>query len=75
VFRNAATLPSEEGPSVPRAAQEDLRKFLSLFPPDNTKEWEAIRAGLKMTFGAREIKPESLIEAIRNYFKLQSNPG
>lgn len=73
VFRIAATLPSEEGPAVPGAVQEDLRKFLSLFPPENKKEWEAIRAGLKTTFGAQEIKSESLIETIRTYFKLESN--
>ena len=73
VFRIAATLPSEKGPTIPGAVQEDLRTFLSLFPPDNKKEWEAIRAGLKTTFGAQQIKSESLIETIRTYFKLQSN--
>lgn len=72
VFRIAATLPSEEGPAIPKAVQEDLRKFLSLFPPENKKEWEAIRAGLKTTFGGQDIKPESLIETVRAYFKLDS---
>ena len=52
---------------------KDLRSFLSLFPKENKKEWEAIRAGLKTTFGAQEIKSESLIETIRTYFKLESN--
>lgn len=70
VFRIAATLPNEEGPVIPAAVQEDLRKFLAIFPPDNKKEWEAIHAGLKTTFGGRAIKPESLIDAVRAYFKL-----
>jgi len=47
-----------------------LRKFLSAFPVENKEEWQAIGDGLKTTFGSRKIKPESLIEAIRVYFKL-----
>jgi hypothetical protein len=70
VFRIAATLPSEAGPTIPEAVRADLRKFLSAFPPEMKQEWDAIRAGLKTTFGAQEIKSEVLIEAIRVYFKL-----
>jgi hypothetical protein len=70
VFRIAATLPGEAGPAIPGAVQGDLRKFLSAFPVENKEEWQAIGDGLKTTFGSRKIKPESLIEAIRVYFKL-----
>jgi hypothetical protein len=50
-----------------------LGKFLLLFSAENKKDWEAIRTGLKTTFGAQEIKPESLIESIRTYFKLDES--
>jgi len=70
VFRIAATLPGEPGPTIPALVQEDLRRFLAAFPPEKTEEWEAIRAGLRTTFSSTEIKPESLIAAIRTYFKL-----
>jgi hypothetical protein len=73
VFRIAATLPSEEGPAVPGTVQEVLGKFFLLFSAENKKDWEAIRTGLKTTFGAQEIKPESLIESIRTYFKLDES--
>jgi hypothetical protein len=63
---------AKKGRRFPGAVQEDLRKFISLFRPENKKEWEAIRAGLKTTFGAQEIKSESLIETIRTYFRLES---
>jgi hypothetical protein len=71
VFRIAATLPGEAGPAIPGAVQEDLRKFLSVFPPENKTEWEAIREGLKTTFGSQKMNPESLIEAIHIYFRLK----
>ena len=70
VFRIAATLPSEAGPTIPKAVQEDLRIFLSAFPPENTQAWDAIRAGLKTTFGPQAIQSEVLIKTIRVYFKL-----
>lgn len=70
VFRIAATLPGEAGPTIPGTVQEDLRKFLSAFPAKNKEAWQAIGDGLKTTFGSRKLKPESLIEAIRVYFKL-----
>ena len=70
VFRIAATLPGEAGPPIPRAVQEDLQKFLSVFPVKNKVEWQAIGDGLKTTFGFRRMNPESLIEAIQSYFRL-----
>jgi hypothetical protein len=70
VFRIAATLPGEAGPAIPGTVQEDLQKFLSAFPIENKEEWQAIGDGLKTTFGSRKLNPESLIEAIRVYFKL-----
>lgn len=70
VFRIAATLPGEAGPAIPGAIQEDLRKFLGAFPLDNKEVWQAIGDGLKTTFGSRKLKPETLSEAIRVYFKL-----
>jgi hypothetical protein len=70
VFRIAATLPGEAGPTIPGAVQEDLRKFLATFPVENKEAWQAIGDGLKTTFGSRKLKPDSLIEAIRVYFKL-----
>jgi|HubBroStandDraft_2_1064218.scaffolds.fasta_scaffold41035_2 hypothetical protein len=70
VFRIAATLPGGAGPAIPGAVQEDLRKFLAAFPFENKEEWQAIGDGLKTTFGSRKLNPESLIEAIRVYFKL-----
>jgi hypothetical protein len=51
-----------------------LEKVSFAFSPENKKEWDAIRASLKTTFGAQEIKSESFIETIRTYFKLESNP-
>jgi hypothetical protein len=71
VFRIGATLPGETGPAIQGAVQEDLRKFLSAFPPENKEQWQPIHAGLETTFGSRRIKPETLIEAIRTYFKLK----
>jgi hypothetical protein len=71
VFRIAATLPGEAGPAIPGVVQEDLRTFLSAFPADDEEEWQAIRQGMKTTFGSRQMNPESLIEAIRVYFRLQ----
>lgn len=56
--------------AIPGPIQEDLRKFLSAFPPENKEQWKAIHAGLETTFGSRRIKPETLIEAIRKYFAL-----
>jgi hypothetical protein len=70
VFRIAGTLPGEAGPGIPATVQGDLRKFLAMFPPENEKEWDAIRAGLKNTFGSTAIRPEVLIGAIQSYFKL-----
>jgi hypothetical protein len=70
LFRIAATLTGEAGPTIPGAVQEDLRKFLATFPVENKEAWQAIGDGLKTTFGSRKQKPDSLIEAIRVYFKL-----
>lgn len=70
VFRIVATLPGEAGPAIPSAVQEDSKRFLAGFPVDNKEAWQAIGDGLKTTFGSRKLKPESLIEAIRVYFKL-----
>src|SRR5207245_11064630 len=53
VFRIAATLPGAAGPEIPGAVQDDLRKFLSPFPVENKEERQAIREGLKTTFGSR----------------------
>jgi hypothetical protein len=69
VFRIAGTLPAEPGPDIPAAILDDLRKFLSAFPSENEKEWDAVRAGLKNTFGSTGIKPDALIAATRAYFK------
>ena len=70
VFRVAATLPGEAGPAVPGAVQEDLRKFLAVFPVENKELWQAIGDGLKTTFGSRKLNPANLVEAIRMYFRL-----
>lgn len=70
VFRIAGTLPDEDGPDVAATIQEDLRRFLAVFPPENEEQWKAIREGLKNTFGGTEINPATLIAAIRKYFKL-----
>ena len=70
VFRIAATLPGEAGPAVPGAVQEDLRKFLAVFPVENKEGWQAIGDGLKTTFGSRKLNPASLVEAIRMYSRL-----
>ena len=70
VFRIAGTLPDEAGPALPGSIQEDLKKFLAEFPPENKEQWNAIRSGLKTTFGATKIEPERLIGAIRTYFRL-----
>ena len=70
VFRIAATLPGEAGPAIPGTVQDDLRKFLAAFPIENKDEWQAIGDGLETTFGSRKLAPETLIEAIRVYFRL-----
>lgn len=70
VFRIAGTLPDEAGPDIPAAIQDDLRRFLAVFPPENEEQWKAIRDGLKNTFGGTAINPDALIGAIRKYFKL-----
>jgi len=70
VFRIAATLPGEEGPAIPGTVQDDLRMFLAAFPIENKDEWQAIGKGLETTFGSRKLDPETLIEAIRVYFRL-----
>jgi hypothetical protein len=53
-----------------KAPHMDLKRFLAGFPVDNKEAWQAIGDGLKTTFGSRQLKPESLIEPIRVYFKL-----
>lgn len=68
VFRIAATLPGEAGPSVPDLIKADLRAFLDAFPVGHN-DWPAVLAGLKTTIPGT-VKPEALIEAIRSYFAL-----
>ena len=67
VFRLAATLPGEPGPSLHPDILADLQAFLSNFEP-GSNEWQAILAALKPTFGT--LKPASLLEAITVYFQL-----
>jgi hypothetical protein len=69
VFRIAGTLPGEAGPELPSAVADDLRAFLSRFPSDNA-DWPNIVASLRTTFGRTTLKPQSLIDAIRTYFRL-----
>jgi hypothetical protein len=71
VFRIAGTLPDETGPALPGSIQKDLKKFLAEFPPDKNEEWNAIRSGLKTTFGSTKMEPERLIGAIQTYFSLK----
>jgi hypothetical protein len=71
VFRIAGTLPDKAGPALPVSIQEDLKKFLAVFPPENNEEWSAIRSGLKTTFGSTKMEPGRLIGAIRTYFSLK----
>lgn len=71
VFRIAATLPREAGPAIPGMVQDDLRKFLSAFPPEKAEEWEKIADGLRTTFGSRKWNPANLIELIEVYFRLK----
>jgi len=68
VFRLAATLPGEPGPSLPTDILADLQEFLDHFSPESG-EWQAILAALKPTLGT--LKPVSLIEAITAYFQLK----
>jgi hypothetical protein len=65
--RNA---PRRSGAGYPGNRSGRFAKFLSAFPVEKKKEWQGIGDGLKTTFGSRKLNPESLIEAIRVYFKL-----
>lgn len=67
VFRLAAILPGDEGVVLDDLILDDLRQFLSAFPPGSS-EWTAIQAALKSTFG--NLNPAALIEAMTSYFKL-----
>jgi len=69
VFRIAATLPREPGADIPKKISEDLAAFLAAFPGDSS-EWTAILASLQTTFPGGTMKPESLIDAVRTYFKI-----
>jgi hypothetical protein len=69
VFRIAATLPGGTGPNVAESIKADLNSFVAAFPVDH-KEWPAVLAGLKTTIPG-EIKPDVLIEAVREYFALK----
>src|SRR5205814_4642156 len=52
VFRIAATLPGEAGPTIPGAVQEDLRKFLATFPVENKEaRSEERRVGKERRYG------------------------
>ncbi|HZS18073.1 MAG TPA: hypothetical protein VFA51_09100 [Candidatus Udaeobacter sp.] len=68
VFRLAGSLPADAGPELAETIKTDLRRFLDAFP-ENSPEWTAILAALKLTFGGN-LKPANLIDAIRSYFRL-----
>lgn len=68
VFRIAGTLPGEAGPKISSEIQTDLSRFLDAFP-ENAEEWAAVLASIKSTLGGN-LKPGSLIGAIRTYFQL-----
>jgi hypothetical protein len=67
VFRLAATLPTEPGPTLPSAITSDLASFLAALPAAS-EEWPSILASLKESIGAFRV--ESLRNAIQTYFRL-----
>lgn len=69
VFRLAATLPGEAGPSVPDTIRTNLTQFLDAFPEDSP-EWPAILASLKQMLGGN-VRPPTLREAVITYFQIR----
>lgn len=67
VFRLAALLPTGETITVPEVIVNDLRNFLSRFPPDSA-DWPAILQSLAAT-GIR-LPTTTLLAAITTYFGL-----
>jgi len=68
VFRLAGTLPGATGPEVSSAIQKDLSRFLNAIAEDPAA-WPAMLASIKQTLGGN-VKPSSLIAAIRTHFDL-----
>jgi len=71
IFRLAATLPGEAGPTLPDSIVQDLIRFLEALPTESP-QWQAILASLKSAFGIN-FRPEVLRQAIQTYFRLASN--
>lgn len=67
VFRLAATLPNQPGPTLPLAITSDLAGFLAALP-EACEEWPPILASLKDSIGA--LRAETLRNAIQTYFRL-----
>jgi len=71
VFRLAATLPAEPGPTLPDEILRDLVTFMQAFPSDSP-DWQGILTAVKDTVGAK-LSPAALREAIFSYFRLNPN--
>ena len=68
VFRLAATLPEVPAPQLPGSVLADLARFLEAFPV-STPAWPHIRMAMGSTLG-RTATPDSLLAAIRTFFRL-----
>lgn len=68
VFRLTGTISGEPGPELPSKIIGDLTAFVRAFPPESV-EWPGILASIANTLG-KGIRPESLIQALRTYFRL-----
>lgn len=68
IFRLAATLPTEPGPTLAVTIVADLTRFLAAFP-DDSPEWTAIDSALKATLGST-IPAATLRSTLQTYFRL-----
>ncbi len=68
VFRLAATLPGEFGPSLNPTVATHLRRFLDAFHVAS-EEWPVIQEAVRSTVGTL-LSPDSLRRAIQTYFAL-----
>jgi hypothetical protein len=68
VFRLAATLPEDPASPLADSVLADLARFLKAFPPTDPV-WSSIQNAMGPTL-ARNATPDSLLAAIRSFFRL-----
>ena len=71
VFSLVTTLPGEPGEPLPQDVATDLVAFLARHPQGHP-DWSAILQAIRATVGG-SIPPETLLAAIRIYFRLDES--